>query len=162
MKKCTRCKTEKATSEFRASTRGPLSAWCKCCERAYQREIYANNPEKARERSANWRKKYAKKYADERKRNRGKYYAAEISKKYSIAKHEAERMIREDGLKCKACAVEFDPQKPLQRRNLDHCHKSGKVRGFLCSRCNTVAGLVNDDTKILKSISLYLEKCITT
>lgn len=162
MKTCTKCKLSKNHSEFRKSTRGPLSSWCRQCERDYQKEIYASDPAKKRERAANWRAKYGDKYSTMRKEQRHKYYAGEIARKYKMTKAEAVALIESEGSYCKACAVKFDLTKPLLRRNLDHCHKTGKIRGFLCSRCNTVAGLVNDDTAILKRIETYLKRCITS
>ena len=40
----------------------------------------------------------------------------------------------------------------------DHCHKSGKFRGYLCRRCNVLLGQVQDDPEILRNMILYLEK----
>lgn len=40
----------------------------------------------------------------------------------------------------------------------DHCHKTGKFRGWLCMKCNTALGLVNDDVDILKKMIEYLER----
>lgn len=42
--------------------------------------------------------------------------------------------------------------------HVDHCHETGKVRGFLCRRCNSVLGLVNDDQAILGKLAKYLGK----
>jgi len=162
MKKCTRCTKQKPISDFRKSTRGALSSWCRECEREYQRELYARNPEMSKIRSANWRVKYASKFAEKRKQERGKYYASEIARKYNLTRADAVKLLEHEGKKCKACGVVFDATKPLLRRNLDHCHATGKVRGFLCSRCNTVAGFVNDDARILQQIATYLKRCITT
>lgn len=41
---------------------------------------------------------------------------------------------------------------------VDHCHKTGKVRGLLCLRCNRGIGLLKDDYEILKSATKYLKK----
>lgn len=38
----------------------------------------------------------------------------------------------------------------------DHCHAKGHFRGWICKRCNTVLGKVNDDTKLLQSLIDYL------
>lgn len=54
---------------------------------------------------------------------------------------------------CKICG------QPEERRNLsvDHCHKTGKIRGLLCSKCNTALGLFGDNVKSLLSAIEYLK-----
>lgn len=39
----------------------------------------------------------------------------------------------------------------------DHCHTSGRFRGWLCDRCNKVLGLMKDDPKLLRKMADYLE-----
>lgn len=45
-----------------------------------------------------------------------------------------------------------------QKMELDHDHKSGVVRGFLCSRCNGALGQFCDDPGLLTRAIAYLEK----
>lgn len=40
---------------------------------------------------------------------------------------------------------------------IDHCHKTGKPRGLLCHRCNSMLGYGLDDSVLLRIGSLYLE-----
>jgi hypothetical protein len=39
----------------------------------------------------------------------------------------------------------------------DHCHASGRFRGWLCDRCNKTLGLVKDDVGLLMKLANYLE-----
>jgi hypothetical protein len=57
--------------------------------------------------------------------------------------------------KCKICKMKADLHNELC---VDHCHKTGKVRGLLCRQCNTGLGNFRDNTELLKSAIKYLGK----
>jgi len=40
---------------------------------------------------------------------------------------------------------------------LDHCHRTNKVRGRICGRCNLALGLFNDDIETIISAVIYLQ-----
>lgn len=41
---------------------------------------------------------------------------------------------------------------------IDHNHKTDKVRGMLCSNCNSMIGMAKEDVNILKAGAAYLKK----
>ena len=41
---------------------------------------------------------------------------------------------------------------------VDHCHKTKKVRGLLCSRCNLCLGQWEDNTEYLEQAINYLNQ----
>lgn len=41
---------------------------------------------------------------------------------------------------------------------IDHCHKTDKVRELLCSSCNRILGIAKDNTGILADCVLYLRR----
>ncbi len=68
---------------------------------------------------------------------------------------------KQDG-KCAICGA---PETIKDGRNgkckklaLDHCHSSGKLRGLLCTGCNTGLGCFADDRHRLRAAITYLEK----
>ena len=40
----------------------------------------------------------------------------------------------------------------------DHCHMTGKFRGWLCDRCNRTLGQVKDSRELLAKMIEYLGK----
>jgi len=45
---------------------------------------------------------------------------------------------------------------------IDHCHKTGKLRGLLCRKCNTVIGMCDDSVLILNSAIRYVQEWVAT
>lgn len=56
------------------------------------------------------------------------------------------------------CAVCGEVLKPGKETHLDHDHVTGKVRGFLCRRCNSAIGMVQDSPAVLRRAADYLER----
>lgn len=42
--------------------------------------------------------------------------------------------------------------------HLDHCHGTGRLRGFLCEKCNHALGNVYDSPITLRRLAAYLER----
>jgi hypothetical protein len=79
-------------------------------------------------------------------------------KKYGLTKEEFDKLILEQNNKCKICHREFEAHlSDRQVRHIDHCHKTGKVRGILCNPCNRGLGCFKDNIKFLHSAIDYLE-----
>lgn len=55
------------------------------------------------------------------------------------------------------CAICGEPPKH-KRLGVDHCHKTGKVRGLLCSPCNLMLGNARDSIKNLEAGICYLQQ----
>lgn len=54
------------------------------------------------------------------------------------------------------CAICDKRQRNDRALFIDHDHTTGRVRGLLCSRCNTTLGRFRDDTRFLKRCLVYL------
>ncbi len=53
---------------------------------------------------------------------------------------------------CEICNIILD------KKDIDHCHETGKVRGVLCPRCNKALGLFSDNLNVMEKAIKYLKK----
>lgn len=60
--------------------------------------------------------------------------------------------------KCYICNKQENLSKNHEILNIDHCHKTGIVRGLLCNNCNVGIGLFKDNIEILEKAILYLKQ----
>ena len=59
----------------------------------------------------------------------------------------------QDG-KCAICKQECPTNKAL---SIDHCHKTGRISGLLCNRCNMALGAFQDNPLLLEKAIYYLK-----
>ena len=69
-----------------------------------------------------------------------------------------ELFIKQNGL-CAVCGNWLSPSwlRPTKQTNVDHDHRTGKVRGLLCVRCNNGLGQFLDQGVLLIMAHKYLE-----
>lgn len=91
------------------------------------------------------------------KRNKNKAWITKrrfgLRQKFGITLEDYERMFRKQRGRCGICnrhAKTF-----TKSLAVDHCHKTGKIRGLLCGMCNSFLGRIHDDPKpIIKYFGL--------
>lgn len=74
-----------------------------------------------------------------------------LKTKYGMTIDDWDRMYAQQGGKCACCKDEFGMLPAV-----DHCHKTGAVRGILCSECNTGLGFLGDSVDGLSQAETYL------
>lgn len=88
-------------------------------------------------------------------RNRNKTYEEQRGtriRSYGITVEEYDDMLESQGGGCYICGVG-----PVGRAlDIDHDHRTGKVRGLLCSNHNRALGLLGDDPDLLLAAHTYL------
>lgn len=115
-------------------------------QRANQRAWAARNPERIR---ANTERRKAKLRQDPMLR-RNVY----LWKQYGIAHDVYLEMLEKQGGGCAICG-----RAPGKfRHHVDHCHKTGRVRGILCHQCNWYIGKVERGDGLLEKIAAYLKR----
>ena len=80
--------------------------------------------------------------------------------KYNISLQQYDEMVEKQENKCLICSKNPDQTSRTINKilHVDHCHKTGKVRGLLCFSCNTALGFLNDDTALFEKCIDYLKK----
>ncbi len=88
-------------------------------------------------------------------RNRNKTYEEQRGtriRSYGITVEEYDDMLESQGGGCYICGIG-----PVGRAlDIDHDHRTGKVRGLLCSNHNRALGLLGDDPDLLLAAHTYL------
>lgn len=147
---CFKCKASKSHSEYSYCKDGKdaLQSYCKdCCAKTIS-DYRDNGDRKARAavRNKAWRKNNPERIKLLELRSR--------TKKFGINPEAYERMVVSQGGVCAICRT-LPNSMGLA---IDHNHKTGKVRGLLCGRCNPGIGMFQDNIELLKSAIEYLEK----
>ncbi|MER5933110.1 endonuclease VII domain-containing protein [Streptomyces sp. NPDC002054] len=73
-----------------------------------------------------------------------------LKRKYGITEAERDAMVRAQGGLCIICLR-------APAAHVDHCHKTGRVRGVLCLNCNTGLGLLKESPDRIRRAIQYLE-----
>lgn len=74
-----------------------------------------------------------------------------LIKLYGISIDHYDKMLADQNGVCAICCVRKET-----RLHVDHCHKTNKVRGILCSNCNMALGLMKDRPDYLLKAVKYL------
>lgn len=142
MKICNKCGTSKEFDKFfkdKASSDGCYSI-CKACKKEGVYKWRSNNNERYNAVQRNYNKKH---------RRRIHYKRA-----YDMSVDEiAALFLSQKGL-CAICGKAATGIRPLA---VDHCHKTGQVRGMLCYGCNREIALLDDESKLKKALE-YVER----
>lgn len=103
------------------------SQWCKPCHH---------------ERSRQWGLKH---------KTRRKNFArnSHLKRKYGITIQDEQAILYVQRRRCAICGL-------MKQLGLDHCHKTGKLRGYLCLKCNSGIGRFDDSISMLKRATEYL------
>ncbi len=118
-KRCFKCKEVKVESSFykNKSNKTGLSSWCKKCTLQTSKKQCKKNPDIKR--------------------------AWNLLSKYGVTLEQYDRLFEEQKGVCAICGQSETKKSPngwVYRLSVDHNHKTKKIRGLLCKRCNVVIG----------------------
>jgi Recombination endonuclease VII len=159
MKQCKVCAQElpdeKFGNTYHTLSDGTRKAYkdstCMVC----RRNKHLENPEKRavhRKGTSNWYKNNPDKVKNQR------------LKKYGITFKDYNALREDQGYCCAICkrheeqVEQGTALKHSHALHIDHCHTTGKIRGLLCTNCNTMLGKAKDDVSVLEAAIEYLKE----
>lgn len=117
-----------------------------------------DNPERTTELNKRWtdKKPEAKKKANHNwyVQNRERELQRRKARAYDFSPEEQEQMLKAQNGVCAICGKSDEPRSLC----IDHNHKTGKVRGFLCRKCNYGLGRFEDNISLLEKAIKYLRR----
>lgn len=147
-KRCAKCGRAKPADEFNFIDKaaGKRGTCCRDCLRDLNKHQRVQ------------RKRNGKELAYYLKRK--KSLRAFTLRKFHMSSQDYDRMLRAQGGVCAICGhpeTARGCRGTLKDLAVDHCHKTGRVRGLLCANCNQGLGRFKDDSLLLERASRYLE-----
>jgi nitrate/TMAO reductase-like tetraheme cytochrome c subunit len=164
-KTCTKCKQDKPLSEYNKTQRNKsgLEAHCRDCSVAHQTRWRKDNPDKGKEYNDRWRDRHPDYEQKELYRSaeykRATYLSVGwdhfLKKTYKLSAEGFRTKLAAQGGGCAICGRR-DSGEAGRQMHVDHCHKSGVIRGILCAPCNKGIGMLADSPDRLMSAATYL------
>jgi hypothetical protein len=81
----------------------------------------------------------------------------QVAAKHGLRGSEYVAILEAQGGRCALCGGGKKGWSRGRHLQLDHCHRTGRIRGFLCGDCNTALGRFGDDPERLRAAIAYLE-----
>ena len=144
-KVCAKCQKSKALDLFvmRKTAVGGYGSHCIECSRLMSRETASRRKASPERQAAHLAGR-----ADASVRIR----AMNRARLYGISPEVQQDLMDSQDSCCAGCGVVGDESV----FHVDHDHKTGAVRGFLCKKCNSILGLAADDPGRLYDLAEYL------
>lgn len=145
-KTCGLCGEVKAAKEFRPNPRmkSGLDTYCRPCAVAKSRAWREANPDRVKALQSS-----------RKPRTTEERWAIMLWVNYRIKPDDYWELHKQQSGLCAICDRPNQTKRGLL--HVDHCHKSGRVRGLLCNGCNLALGHMQDRIDLLRRAIHYLE-----
>jgi len=144
MRTCRTCHEEKPLEESFYRTPKGVDGFFSTCKKCHNQRVSTRRRERTREDPA---------AATARNRR------TSLRQLYGITPEDFDRMMEDQGGVCRICGnAQEGGNQNAAKLHVDHCHETGKVRGLLCTCCNTALGKFRDDPALLRAAADYLER----
>lgn len=76
--------------------------------------------------------------------------------RYKLTKNQYDSLLESQGHCCLTCGT-HESKAMKGMLFVDHNHKTKRIRGLLCNKCNLILAHCNEDISILENISEYIK-----
>lgn len=150
MKSCSKCKELKPLTEYwrHPGCKSGLTPSCKSCHRLAAASWRNKNPEKQKEKTEKKRiSSLTEPYRVKQDRR--------LRHQYGISVDQWDNLLKKQSGCCAICGKhQSDLSRVLQ---VDHSHRTGEIRGLLCTKCNTKLAVVEEREFTIKA-EIYLNR----
>ena len=160
MKVCSKCGEEKESFYKDKNAAGGIRSSCRDCDIKKSSNWNKNNSIGHTLHQKRWREDNRQASRDQRnnyvKNSPLSVKSTNLKSSYGISLDQYNEMLIKQDYKCAICEKHVSSLK----RDLcvDHCHDSLKIRGLLCSTCNTGIGMLGDKSPTVIRAVEYLKK----
>lgn len=171
--KCIKCQKVKNIRHFdKDKTRATgLHPYCRACRNEYARIRVKHRRQTDPEYKDVCQQSCKKYYYENRakivknKRTMSDNYTmnARLKSSYNISIEEYNILLTNKNNVCAICKKKEKRKNrsgKIYKLHVDHCHKTGKIRGLLCHNCNTGIGRFKDDLILLNQALEYLKRSL--
>lgn len=146
----------------------PTGLRCRICHRVNANKKRNGNREEFNARQAldkqlnpeKWVNEYKRQHRKKRENQGDNLSLIKVCSSRRITVDRYHEMVKEQDNKCGICEREETCKDPkhdrVRRLSIDHCHRTGNVRGLLCHSCNTAIGKFKDDIELLHKAIRYI------
>jgi len=149
---CRDCGNNHPVENFnkKASALDGLATYCKPCIKIRSSKWHSKNKEYRNEYSRTHYKEHIQEY-----RHRW------INLTYGLSYEDYNQLLQKQSGGCAICGIPLKLHSGIESEyevaKVDHCHKTGKVRGLLCHKCNIGLGNFNDNVDLLEKAKKYIK-----
>lgn len=80
-----------------------------------------------------------------------------LKRNFGISIEQYNELLKNQNYSCVICGTKETQDRRSGYLSVDHCHKSGKIRGLLCGTCNRGLGYFKDNPELLYNAFSYLK-----
>ena len=149
LRRCCRCRGFFTVDQFyrRKNSSDGRHSWCVRCCRSYKSAVGQRRKRQAR------RKLQAVEIRQAENRD-------VVLRRYGLTLDDYQQLLDAQRGLCGICRQPETAMRNGRPMNLavDHCHKTSRIRGLLCLRCNNVLGHAGDRVEVLLAAVRYLQQ----